>query len=208
MRMPLQPVILCGGSGTRLWPLSRQHYPKQLLALIGDHSMLQATALRLSQDLAWEEVEIRPPLVVSNEEYRFVSAEQLKQIGVKPAALILEPLGRNTAPALTLAALHARSRGEDPVFVVMPADHVIADMESFQAAVRRGVPYAADGRLVTFGVSPSRPHTGYGYIRRSRGIAPGVSALGDFVEKPDEATAKGYIESGDYLWNSGIFMMK
>ena len=206
--MKLQPVILCGGSGTRLWPLSRQQHPKQLLALNGDHSMLQATALRLTGNLAWKEAEILPPLVVSNEEYRFVSAEQLRQVGIKPQTLILEPVGRNTAPALTLAALYARARGDDPLLVVMPADHVMADVEAFRAAVRRGAKYAEESRFVTFGIAPSKAHTGYGYIRLSRELAPGMSVLREFVEKPDQATAEAYVSSGDYLWNSGIFMMK
>lgn len=206
--MKLQPVILCGGSGTRLWPLSRQHHPKQLLTLNGDRSMLQATALRLTGDVAWEDAEVMAPLVVSNEEYRFISAEQLRQVSVKPQALILEPFGRNTAPALMLAALYARSQGTDPVLVAMPADHVMTDVEAFRAAAHRGARYAEAGRFVTFGIAPSGPHTGYGYIRVGGEIAPGVSALAEFVEKPDNPTAERYVASGEYLWNSGIFMMK
>src|SRR3954470_11758337 len=146
--MKLQPVILSGGSGTRLWPLSRQQHPKQLLALNGADSMLQATALRLTRDLKWDEGEILPPIVVSNEEYRFISAEQLRLAGVKPQALILEPTGRNTAPALTLAALHARAVNGDPILIAMPADHVIADVDGFRAATRRGVACANEGRVV------------------------------------------------------------
>jgi len=204
----LQPVILCGGSGTRLWPLSRQQHPKQLLALNGDNSMLQATALRLTHDLQWPNCEILAPVVISNEDYRFISAEQLRAAGVKAQALILEPVGRNTAPALTLAALHAQSLGRDPVLIAMPADHVIADVEAFRAAAYRGAAYADGGHIVTFGVVPSGPHTGYGYIRFAQALAPGVTQLQEFVEKPDHETAQKYVDSGHYLWNSGIFMMK
>jgi mannose-1-phosphate guanylyltransferase/mannose-6-phosphate isomerase len=206
--MMLQPVILCGGSGTRLWPLSRQQYPKQLLALNGDRSMLQATALRLTGELQWPDCQVLPPVVVSNEEYRFISAEQLRAVGVKPGALILEPVGRNTAPALTVAALHASSTGSDPILIAMPADHVISDMDAFRAAVRSGLSYAEAGGVVTFGIEPSEPHTGYGYIRVSDKLGTGAAKLGAFVEKPNLTTARKYVESREYLWNSGIFMMK
>jgi len=206
--MTLQPVILCGGSGTRLWPLSRQQHPKQLLALNGDNSMLQATALRLTCDLHWDDCAILPPIVVGNEEYRFISAEQLRAAGVKPETLILEPVGRNTAPALTIAALHARAANADPILIAMPADHVITDVEAFRAAALTGVAYAQDGRIVTFGITPSEPHTGYGYIRFAKPVRAGVAALQEFVEKPDQATAEKYVSSGEYLWNSGIFMVK
>ena len=206
--MNLQPVILCGGSGTRLWPLSRHQYPKQLLTLDGSHSMLQATALRLTRSAGGEGIEVLPPLVVSNEEYRFVSAEQLRQVGVKPQALILEPFGRNTAPALTLAALCAMSRGDDPLLVAMPADHVMLDVDAFRAAARRGADYSEKGRVVTFGIKPASAHTGYGYIQISDELAPGVSLLGKFVEKPDQKTADAYVADRLHLWNSGIFMVK
>lgn len=206
--MKVQPVILCGGSGTRLWPLSRYQYPKQLLALHGEHSMLQATALRLTKELEWKDVEILAPLVVTNEEYRFVSAEQLRQAGVKPEALILEPVGRNTAPALTVAALHTRARAEDPVLLVMPADHVITDLGAFRTVIREGIRLAEEGAFVTFGIKPTHAHTGYGYIRVTNANPGEAAPLRAFVEKPDEATANRYVASGDYLWNSGIFMMK
>ena len=205
--MKLQPIILSGGSGSRLWPLSRYSFPKQLLALTGDDSMLQATALRLTPDLAWDGIEILAPLIVTNEEYRFVSAEQLRQVGVTPKALILEPCGRNTAPALTVAALKAQSGGEDPVLVVMPADHVIVGLEQFRDAVAIGAQHAQRGAFVTFGITPTRPHTGYGYIRVEAARPREASALRAFVEKPDQATAQRYLASGEYLWNSGIFMM-
>ena len=206
--MKLQPVILCGGSGTRLWPLSRHQFPKQLLALNGDASMLQATALRVTAAESWDDSQILPPLVVTNEEYRFVSAEQLRQSGIEAKALILEPFGRNTAPALTVAALHARAGGDDPVLLVMPADHVIVDIERFREAVREGASHAARGAFVTFGITPTHAHTGYGYIRVGSGRGREASPLRAFVEKPDLETARRYLASGEYLWNSGIFMMK
>ena len=206
--MNLQPVILCGGSGTRLWPLSRYQFPKQLLALDGEHSMLQATALRITTDFADEHVQVLPPLVVTNEEYRFVSAEQLRQVGVKPDALILEPFGKNTAPALTVAALRAQSTSEDPVLLVMPADHVMTEVGAFREAVGLGFKHAQAGEFVTFGITPSQPHTGYGYIRVASAGGDGAFPLRAFVEKPDEATAQRYLESREYLWNSGIFMMR
>ncbi|MFN7086118.1 MAG: mannose-1-phosphate guanylyltransferase/mannose-6-phosphate isomerase [Burkholderiales bacterium] len=205
--MKLQPVILCGGSGTRLWPLSREQYPKQLLALTGERTMLQATALRLNgDDMAG--AELLAPLVVGNEEYRFITAEQLRQVGVKPRALVLEPVGRNTAPALTLAALCARAQGDDPVLAVMPADHVIGDTAAFRAAARAGARCAARGQVVTFGIAPSAPHTGYGYIRAGETLEGEIRRLEAFIEKPDRATAERYVAGGGYLWNSGIFMLK
>ena len=206
--MKLQPVILCGGSGTRLWPLSREQYPKQLLTLSGDRSMLQDTALRVSGDLGRADVEALAPLVVGNEEYRFITAEQLRQIQVQPQALILEPFGRNTAPALTLAALRALAAGQDPILVVMPADHVINDLAAFRAATLLGAECAERGQLVTFGITPTEAHTGYGYIRTGAKLAVGVCELAGFVEKPDQATAEAYLASGNYFWNSGIFILK
>ncbi len=206
--MNVQPVILCGGSGTRLWPLSRENHPKQLLALDGDHTMLQATALRLGGAGSRNGSVALAPIVVSNEEYRFISAEQLRQVNVKPEALVLEPFGRNTAPALTLAALYARSKPSDPVFVVMPADHVVRNTEAFREATCLGLKYAERGQFVTFGVKPLMPHTGYGYIRASDAQPGRASPVVEFVEKPDADTARRYVASGDYFWNSGVFMMK
>jgi mannose-1-phosphate guanylyltransferase/mannose-6-phosphate isomerase len=203
----LLPVILSGGSGTRLWPLSRETYPKQLHALTGDASMLQQTARR-TDGLAGQ-VTVRNPCVVCNAEYRFVTAEQLRAAGKPASGILLEPFGRNTAPALTLAALHATGDGTDPILLVMPADHVIARHDAFHAAVRQGLPAAHDGDIVTFGIVPTRAETGYGYLRlgQTPNGAP-LRPLAAFVEKPDVATARRYLASGDYLWNSGLFMMR
>ncbi|HET7561559.1 MAG TPA: mannose-1-phosphate guanylyltransferase/mannose-6-phosphate isomerase [Rhodanobacteraceae bacterium] len=203
----LQPVILSGGSGTRLWPASRESYPKQLLALFGEDSMLQSTVRRLD-GLA---VPQAGPIVVGNEDYRFIVAEQMRLAGIEHPRLVLEPAGRNTAPALTLAALVARSDESDPVLLVMPADHVIAEPQLFRAAVEAGLPAAQAGAFVTFGIEPTRAETGYGYIRRGGAVqrlGKGVLALQAFVEKPDAATARQYLESGEYFWNSGIFMLR
>lgn len=205
--MSLQPVILCGGSGTRLWPASRENHPKQLLSLLGSDSLLQATLHRLD---GFEAARVLAPLVVGNEKYRFLIDEQLHAGGVRQPLLLLEPEGRNTAPALTLAAAVATSEAADPILLAMPADHVIADEPAFRAAVARGLAVADAGDFVTFGVVPTRAETGYGYLRRGgqKPECPGVWVLDAFVEKPDAATARAYLESGNYLWNSGIFMMR
>lgn len=203
--MELQPVILSGGSGTRLWPLSREQYPKQLLALVGNETMLQATAGRLA-GFAGRLPVASAPVVVCNEEYRFVTAEQLRSAGRGSNNIVLEPAGRNTAPALTLAALAVADT--DPVMLVMPADHVIADLAGFQAAIDAGIPAALEGAIVTFGIVPDRAETGYGYIRCGADRADGSKAIAAFVEKPDAATAQRYLDSGEYLWNSGLFMVR
>ncbi|PKO88743.1 MAG: mannose-1-phosphate guanylyltransferase/mannose-6-phosphate isomerase [Betaproteobacteria bacterium HGW-Betaproteobacteria-12] len=198
------PVVLSGGSGTRLWPLSREKYPKQLLPLVGEQSMLQATVARLDGIDGLGE-----PLLVCNEEHRFVVAEQLRVLGKNGKAL-LEPFGRNTAPALTLAALWAEQQGGDPVLVVMPADHVILDAATFRAAVTHAVGLAEAGMAVTFGITPDCPETGYGYIQQGRALSAGGAAfeLARFVEKPNRETAQAYLDAGDFLWNSGIFVMR
>ena len=208
MTLLIQPVVLSGGSGTRLWPLSREKYPKQLLPLIGEDSLLQATVRRVEGIAGIEQA---APLVVCNEEYRFVIAEQLRVMG-KPGTVVLEPLGRNTAPALTIAAQAAMKNGADPVLLVMPADHVIVDTQAFQAAVRAGAALAADGAVVTFGITPDAPETGYGYIQsgasHAAGAASGAKRIARFVEKPNLPTAQAYVAEGSYLWNSGLFMMR
>lgn len=207
--MIVQPVILCGGAGTRLWPLSREHYPKQLLKLCGDVSMLQATALRLNGLSLQSADRLAQPILVGNEEYRFLIAQQLQAVGVTHAPLILEPCGRNTAPALTLAALMAVADGSDPVLVVMPADHVIQDEAAFHMSVGDATKIALQGKLVTFGVHPTSPETGYGYIRTGEPLPGGEGySVAEFVEKPDCATAEAYCASGEYLWNAGIFVMQ
>ena len=202
--MKLFPVILSGGSGSRLWPLSREHYPKPLLPLVSDNTLLQETATRLDaiSDLG-------DAVYVCNEEHRFLVAEQVAQLGKTPSTIILEPQGRNTAPALTLAALYLLSRDPDAVMVVMPADHVMMQPQQFVDAVSLAVPYAEDNALVTFGVVPDGPETGYGYIRRSEQPGDGKAfSVAEFVEKPDLQTAEKYVNAGDYYWNSGIFMMR
>jgi mannose-1-phosphate guanylyltransferase/mannose-6-phosphate isomerase len=204
----IQPVVLSGGSGTRLWPLSREKYPKQLLSLVGEDSLLQATVRRVHGTPG---IELAPPMVVCNEEYRFVIAEQLRLLG-QSGTVVLEPFGRNTAPALTLAALSADHDQADPVLLVMPADHVITDVAAFQKVVSQGASLAANGAMVTFGIQPDAPETGYGYIQsgESYGAAAGTDAhlIARFVEKPDLVTAQSYLADGRYLWNSGLFMMR
>ncbi len=211
------PVILSGGAGTRLWPLSRELYPKQLLPLVGDLTMLQDTALRLN-GLA----DRNAPLVVCNEAHRFMAAEQLRQVGQTAGTVILEPVGRNTAPAVAVAALCATENGDDPILLVLPADHVVRDAKALCETIKNGLEIVTDGALLTFGIVPTSPETGYGYIKRGaqcegqsqppvsnpRSPAPELYHVQQFVEKPDLATAEGYLKSGDYYWNSGMFMFK
>lgn len=196
----IQPVILSGGSGTRLWPLSREAYPKQFLPLAGELTMLQATWKRVAPIAA------RGPLVIANEEHRFVAAEQLQQVGAEPAAIILEPVGRNTAPAIAVAALEATRDGGDALLLVLPSDHVITNETAFRGAVQAAAAAAEAGKLVTFGIVPTGPETGYGYIKAADG--QGLRAVERFVEKPDLDTATGYVSSGQYYWNSGMFLFK
>ncbi len=187
----MQPVILCGGSGTRLWPLSREYHPKPLHAVNGERTLLQETALRCQSE----------PLVICNESHRFLVQEQLRRAGIRPRAILLESKGRGTAAALTLSAIHAIT-ADDPVLLAMPSDHWIAQRDAFQSAMARGAALAEQGKIVAFGVPPTAPETGYGYIR-SQG-----EFLEAFVEKPDAATAAQYLASGQYLWNAGIFAVK
>lgn len=199
------PVVLSGGSGSRLWPLSRELYPKQFLPLVNEGSMLQETVRRL------EGLEgLTAPVVVCNEEHRFLVAEQLRQAGCSAAAILLEPEGRNTAPAITLAALQALADCDDPILLVLPADHVIADPEALRRAIVCAADCAREDSLVTFGVVPDKVETGYGYIRVSEqpNDSDRAYAVAAFVEKPDYDTAKGYLSSGEYLWNSGMFVFK
>ena len=201
----LIPVILSGGSGTRLWPLSRELYPKQLLPLVSKGTMLQETLARV------QGVEgVGAPVVVCNESHRFLVAEQLREINAKPQSILLEPIGRNTAPAVAIAAMAAVSAAEsnsDSILLVLPADHVIRNVAAFRAAVAIGRRAAEQGKLVTFGVVPDKPETGYGYIKRSAGEGP-TFPIAQFVEKPDLATAARYVESKEYFWNSGMFMFR
>jgi mannose-1-phosphate guanylyltransferase/mannose-6-phosphate isomerase len=204
--MKLVPVILSGGAGTRLWPLSRELLPKQLLALTSERTMLQETAARLAGFPG-----ATGPVVVCNEAHRFLVAEQLRQMNLAPSAILLEPIGRNTAPAIALAA-HAvlAAAGEVAIMLVLPADHTLADLPAFQAAIAQAVPAAAAGKLVAFGIVAHTPETGYGYLRREEG-KPGapaatVAPIAQFVEKPDLKRAQEFIASGNYFWNSGMFM--
>ena len=196
----LQAVLLSGGSGTRLWPLSREAYPKQFLPLVGEDTMLQATWRRVAP------VAGAAPIVVAGEDHRFLVAEQLRQVGVAAASILLEPVGRNTAPAIAAAALQAMADGGDPLLLVLPSDHVVRDAEAFRAAVQEASAAAEAGALVTFGIVPTAPETGFGYIQAEAG--EGVRKVLRFVEKPDAATAQSYLDAGGYYWNSGMFLFR
>ncbi len=202
----IQPVILCGGSGTRLWPLSRAGFPKQFLCLTGDESLFQEAAKRLV-GLAAVDASIAAPLVVTNEEHRFLALEQLREVSIEAGALLLEPTGRNTAPALTLAALAASKAGVDPILVVTPADQALADTDAFNAAMRIAIAEAERDSVVILGIAPERPDTGYGYIQVAGGEGAALPVL-RFVEKPDVQTAQSYLNQGGYYWNAGMFVLK
>jgi mannose-1-phosphate guanylyltransferase/mannose-6-phosphate isomerase len=205
MSISVQSVIMAGGSGTRLWPLSRAGYPKQFLVLSGNRSLFQQAAARL-QSLGGDGISVSAPLIVGNEEHRFLVLDQLRELRIDPAALLLEPTGRNTAPALTLAALQAQAAGEDPVLVVTPADQTVTDEAAFVRALQQAVRLAAEGGITILGITPDRPETGYGYIRVAEpGVAPRVA---QFVEKPDLETAQRYLAEGQYYWNAGMFVLK
>lgn len=198
----LIPVLLSGGVGSRLWPVSRAARPKQFLPFGGEGSMLQETQRRL------EGLECAPPVVVCNAEHRFMVAEQLRNEMTEQATLILEPAGRNTAPAIALAALHVQPSHPEALLLVLPADHHVTDPEAFQRTVVSASEPAQSGRLMTFGVVPTRPDTGYGYVRCGEEVSKGIYELAEFVEKPDNETAEAYVASGHYYWNSGMFLFR
>ena len=200
-KIAVQPVVMAGGSGTRLWPLSRAGFPKQFLVLSGNTSLFQQAVSRLD-GLADAQLEVAAPVIVGNEEHRFLVLDQLRELKTEPAAVLLEPTGRNTAPAVTLAALQALEGGADPVLVVTSADQTVTDGAAFTAALRGAVAMAAEGAITVLGITPDRPETGYGYIR-----ADGAK-VAQFVEKPDAATAEKYVASGAYYWNAGMFVLK
>lgn len=199
----LIPVILSGGVGSRLWPLSREFYPKQLLALVGQHTLLQETVNRL-QGLH----DLTSPLIICNEAHRFLIAEQMRLLGINPLNIMLEPIGRNTAPATAVAALAAQQQQSDALILVLPADHLIKDVIAFQKAVQQGIPFAEAGHLVTFGIVPTHPETGYGYIKAAQNLSDTAYQVEKFVEKPNADTAAAYLASGEYYWNSGMFLFR
>jgi len=201
------PVILCGGSGTRLWPLSRAGFPKQFLSLTGNESLFQQAAARLVA-LGGDDIQVAKPLVVTGEEHRFLASEQLREAGIELGAALLEPMGRNTAPALTLAALAAQANGEDPVLVVTPADQTVANAAAFAQTMQQAIREAVSGNIVILGITPDRPETGYGYIQAESQIKAGITAVKRFVEKPNAIIAQQYFNQGHYYWNAGMFVLK
>ncbi len=203
----VQPVILCGGSGTRLWPLSRAGFPKQFLCLTGAESLFQQAAQRLVS-LGSTNIQVAKPIIVTGEEHRFLAIEQLREVGIELSAALLEPVGRNTAPALTLAALAAQSDGLDPVLVVTPADQTVADTAAFTQAMQAAIREAAVGSIVILGITPDSPETGYGYIQVAVEAKEPAMQVQRFVEKPNSATAQQYLAEGGYYWNAGMFVLK
>jgi mannose-1-phosphate guanylyltransferase / mannose-6-phosphate isomerase len=204
------PVILCGGSGTRLWPLSRTGFPKQFLCLTGKESLFQQAALRLA-NLGKADIQVASPIIVTGEDHRFLASEQLREIGVELGCALLEPVGRNTAPALTLAALAAMEGGTDPVLAVTASDQTVVNADAFTSAMQKAVAEAANGTIVILGVTPDKPETGYGYIQTSKsmgGEAGAIQLVERFVEKPDATTAQTYLNEGGYYWNAGMFVLK
>jgi mannose-1-phosphate guanylyltransferase/mannose-6-phosphate isomerase len=202
------PVVLCGGSGTRLWPLSRTGFPKQFLCLTGQESLFQQAALRLA-NLGNADIQVASPVIVTGEDHRFLASEQLREISIELGCALLEPVGRNTAPALTLAAMAAMDGGTDPVLVVTPADQIVVNATAFAAAMQRAVAEAATGTIVILGVPPDKPETGYGYIQTAKATqGEAVHVVQRFVEKPDACTAQAYLNEGGYYWNAGMFVLQ
>lgn len=198
----ITPIILCGGSGTRLWPLSRKSYPKQFVSLIGDQTLFQGSALRLTG------AEFACPVVITNSDFRFIVTEQLQAIGIDPGAILIEPEGRNTAPAVLAAALYLAKSDPEAVMLVAPSDHIVPDTAAFQAAVARGLTAVESGQLVTFGITPTHAETAYGYLELTSAPTGGPVALKQFVEKPNVERAEEMVKSGSFLWNAGIFLFK
>jgi len=203
----ITPVILCGGSGTRLWPLSRAGFPKQFLSLTGNKSLFQQAAQRLVAVSA-DDIQVAKPLIVTGEVHRFLASEQLREVSIELRAALLEPVGRNTAPALTLAALAAQQNGTDPILVVTPADQTVIDQVAFTVAMQNAIREAATGSIVILGITPDRPETGYGYIQASASTNEAAMSVQRFVEKPDAFTAQQYLDEGGYYWNAGMFVLK
>lgn len=203
----VQPVILCGGSGTRLWPLSRSGFPKQFLCLTGDESLFQLAAKRLMA-LKTDDIQVASPLIISNEEHRFLASEQLREAGIELGMALLEPIGRNTAAALTLAALAALNEGANPVLVVTPADQTVTDQTAYTYAMQTAIREAIADSIVMLGITPDRPETGYGYIQIESSSEKSALVVRRFVEKPDTTTAQTYLDEGSYYWNAGIFVLK
>jgi mannose-1-phosphate guanylyltransferase/mannose-6-phosphate isomerase len=205
--MRVQPVIMAGGSGTRLWPLSRAMYPKQFLALTGTQTLFQQTVCRVAS-VASADIEVAAACVVGNEEHRFLVADQIRELGSVAGTLLLEPVGRNTAPAITLAALQACEAGQDPILVVAPSDQIVTDLNAFTAALRAAIIAADAGGIVVLGVTPTSAETGFGYIQAGPALPCGASQVMRFVEKPDVATAERYLAEGNYFWNGGMFVLR
>ena len=201
----ITPVILAGGTGTRLWPLSRKSYPKQFSNIFEEYSLYQQCALRFSSSL---QVQFDNPVVLTNVDFRFLVAEQLNLIGVDPGSIIIEPEGKNTAPAILAASLYLNAKDKNAVILVAPSDHEISDAQSFHASVSKGLSLLEDGKIVTFGIAPTRPETGYGYLELAGPPNGNAVCLKSFSEKPSEEDAKTMVSSGNFLWNSGIFLFK
>ena len=198
----ITPIILCGGSGTRLWPLSRKSYPKQFVPLVGEQSLFQGSALRMTG------AEFARPVVITNSDFRFIVTEQLQEVGIDPGAILIEPEGRNTAPAVLAAALYLAKQDPDAIMLVAPSDHVVPDTTAFQEAVAKGISAVENGQLVTFGITPTHAETAYGYLELSVAPSGGPVPLKRFVEKPNATRAEEMVKAGSFLWNAGIFLFK